>query len=52
MTKLFSELLPKLEDAKENAKKANQAAEAGNTDNPTTRVHELVDYLQNIKKPH
>lgn len=36
--------------AKSNAKRALNAAIANHTDNPSTYVHELVEYLQNIKK--
>jgi len=45
----FSFLINKLDAAKKNAHKAIQAATSGDTDNPTTQVHELVEYLQNIK---
>ena len=45
----FSALLGQLDFAKNNAIRALQAAEANRTDNPTTKVHELVDFLQNIK---
>jgi len=46
---IFSALLGQLDFAKNNAIRALQAAEANHTDNPTTKVHELVDFLQNIK---
>ena len=45
----FSELIEQLDFAMNNAVRAQQAAEGNHTDNPTTRVHELVDFLQNIK---
>lgn len=35
--------------AKANAKRALAEAKAHHTDNPSTHVHELVEYLQNIK---
>ena len=47
---LFSKLYNKLETAKTNAINALQTAKQTGTDNPSTRVHELVEYLQNIKK--
>jgi hypothetical protein len=46
----FFELQDQLEFAKDNAKRALKAAEANGTDNPTTRVHELVEFLQHIKQ--
>ncbi len=46
---LFTKLYDKLETAKVNAVNALQAADQTGTDNPSTRVHELVEYLQNIK---
>ena len=46
---LFTKLYEKLEMAKSNAVNALQAADQTGTDNPSTRVHELVEYLQNIK---
>ena len=46
---IFSALLGQLDFAKNNAIRALQAAEANHTDNPTTKVHELVDFPQNIK---
>jgi len=46
----FSALIGQLDFAKNNAVRALQSAAAINTDNPTTRVHELVDFLQNIKR--
>jgi hypothetical protein len=46
---IFSALLGQLDFAKNNAIRALQSAEANHTDNPSTKVHELVDFLQNIK---
>ena len=43
----FTELLDKLEKAKQNAEKSLATANRTNTDNPSTRVHRLVEYLQN-----
>lgn len=47
---VFSELFDQLELAKNNAIRANKSAKENHTDNPTTLVHELVDYLQKIKE--
>ena len=47
---LFTKLYDKLETAKVNAINALKAADQTETDIPSTRVHELVEYLQNIKK--
>jgi hypothetical protein len=33
----------------QNAQRALQAAEENETDNPSTHVHELIEFLQNIK---
>lgn len=46
----FPVLLDSLEYAKKNAARAAKSAADSGTDNPTTRVHELVNFLQNIKK--
>lgn len=46
---VFESLFGLLENAKENAARALVEANRTGTDNPSTRVHELVDYLQNIK---
>lgn len=46
---IFNELLGRLEQAKVNAARSREEAERNLTDNPTTRVDRLVDYLQNIK---
>lgn len=45
----FPALIGQLDFAKNNAARAIREAEANHTDNPTTRVHELVEFLQNIK---
>lgn len=47
---LFSQLLDKLDVAKENSARALQEALKTNTDNPSTKVHELVEFLQSIQK--
>ncbi|RLT88008.1 RloB family protein [Ketobacter sp. GenoA1] len=46
---IFSELIEQLEQAKNYAKRALQESERNQTDNPSTRVHELVEVLQNLK---
>ncbi|WP_260291414.1 RloB family protein [Sedimenticola hydrogenitrophicus] len=45
---VFSSLVGQLEFAKGNAARALRAAEDNGMDNPSTRVHLLVDFLQNI----
>lgn len=45
---ICSELINQLERAKSNAERALRAANLNGTDNPSTRVHELVTYLQEI----
>ena len=46
---LFDELRERLEYAKTNAPRSLDAARRTGTDNPSTKVHELVDFLQKIK---
>lgn len=46
---VFEDLLDKIETAKANAKRALNDAQRNNTDNPSTYIHELVEYLQNFK---
>lgn len=46
---LFTQLAPKLDFAKANAQHTLTAAIANQTDNPSTYIHELVEYLQNLK---
>lgn len=45
----FTALVGQLDFAKNNAIRALKTAEANHTDNPTTLVHELVEFLKNIK---
>lgn len=45
----FLALIDALDFAKENAARALKAAEETHTDNPSTRVHERVKFLQDIK---
>ncbi len=47
---VFTELKDQLDFAINNAKRSLQAAETAHTDNPTTRVHELVAFMRDIKK--
>ncbi len=49
MEGVFKSIFDKLESAKKYAIRANNEANANQTDNPTTEVHELVSYLQEIK---
>lgn len=46
---IFDILQAELETAKENAECSLRQAEQNKTDNPSTHVHELVEYLQGIK---
>jgi hypothetical protein len=43
------DLIEQLEFAKRNAARSFSAALANATDNPSTRVHELVEFLEDIK---
>lgn len=47
---IFTDLIEQLERAKSYAKRALQESERNQTDNPSTRVHELVEVLQNLKR--
>lgn len=47
---IFGELVGQLELAKNNAERALQESERNGTDNPSTRVHELVGVMQKIKE--
>lgn len=46
---LFGELVPRLETAKTNAEKALKDVASTGEPNPSTEVHQLVAYLQNLK---
>lgn len=46
---LFDQLLSRLSTAKKNAANALKEAGKNKTDNPSTHVHELVEYLENLK---
>jgi hypothetical protein len=46
----FRVLLPRLATATSNADLVNAHAKAHKTDNPTTQVHVLLDFMQNMKK--
>lgn len=46
---IFKKLFDQLGTAKRNAERVLATADANQTDNPSTHVHLLVDYLQNIK---
>jgi hypothetical protein len=47
---VFISRLGQLEYAKANAARALEEAKKNHTDNPTTHIHEMVGYLQNIKR--
>jgi hypothetical protein len=46
---IFVTLMDQLKFAKDNAARSLCEAQANGTDNPTTRIHELVSFLQEIK---
>ena len=46
---VFEELVDRMETAKSNARRALSDAEATKSPNPSTEVHCLVEYLQNLK---
>ena len=45
---IFSTLRDQLDAAKSNAEESLKAAIASNTDNPSTRAHELVEFMQGM----
>ena len=45
----FFHLLSRLETAKVNAANSLQAATAQGTDNPSTQIHDIITFLQNIR---
>lgn len=47
---IFRKLVSKLDTAKINAQRSLRDSESNQTDNPSTSVHILVHYLQNLKK--
>lgn len=47
---IFKDTLGYLNTGIFNAKRSLKQAQLNNTDNPSTNVHELVEYLKNIKK--
>ena len=46
---VFEDLIDNLEKAKQNADKVLKASEQNETDNPSTHVHELVEFMQTMK---
>lgn len=48
---IFAQLIKWTDQAIQHAERANRQADQNDTDNPTTSVHELVTYLQNLKNP-
>lgn len=47
---VFKVLLNKLPDAIRSSKSVLAASERSQTDNPSTKIHELIEYLQSLKK--
>ena len=47
---IFEALKARLDTATQNAKRTLREAEKNQTDNPSTRVHELVEHLQSIER--
>lgn len=48
LSSVFERLFGQLDFAKANARRGLKAAQVSHTDNPSTRAHELVEYLQNL----
>ncbi|WP_406545887.1 RloB family protein [Succinimonas sp.] len=48
--RIFDTLKSRLQTAVQNAEKANESAKKAGTDNPSTKVVDLVNYLLNLKK--
>ena len=46
---IFLSLSQQIEFAKENATRSLKCAKGNHTDNPSTSIHDLIDYLQNLK---
>lgn len=46
---IFKHCRDKLEKAKKNAEKSLKAAQKANTQNPSTKAHKLVQFMQDIK---
>ena len=46
---IFKQLHPQIEFAKASAVRVNVQAEQNDTDNPSTQIGDLIDYLQNLK---
>lgn len=47
---VFYQLLDRLDQAKLNAARALKSADRAGTDNPITKIHTLIQYLEDIKK--
>ena len=47
---IFTQLQKQVEDAKRNAQRSLVSALETGTDNPSTRVHILVEFLQKLKR--
>lgn len=48
---LFNDLLPKLPDARRFSPRILEEAVAARQMNPSTQVHQLIDYLEQLEKP-
>ncbi|RZN49741.1 RloB family protein [Escherichia sp. E13S3] len=49
--KIFTQLLEKLPDAMKHANRLEKAILASGVENPATKVHKLVDFLQKLNQP-
>lgn len=47
---IFNKIQDKLDDAITNARRVEQYHQTSGTDNPSTMVHSMVEYLRNLKK--
>jgi len=48
--KVYTELEPRLADARKRAKQRLAVAEADNSDNPSTQIHLLLDAMAKLKQ--
>ena len=47
---IFKQVMGQTDQAIAYSKRASKAAKRAGTDNPTTRTHELVEYLKQLKR--
>lgn len=47
---IFNDLIDKISIAKDNARRSMTHAKQHDSDNPSTNIHELIEYLQTLKK--